>query len=203
MPRQMASGAFQKAQWDARYAAHIAAINELVDRLGTKGPGSRPPYVAPLYGGVNAELLNVLQDPGPMTQKGKGSGLICLENDDPTAENMANLLSGVDISPARAMIWNAYPWFINRKPKAKELSDGAKVFFQIINLLPKLRVVMLNGRVAQAMWEVARSQGLSLPTQVTVISTYHTSKRALLTEKRRAHVEAAFREAAQILSAKI
>ncbi len=64
MPRSMASKEFQRRQWELRYAEHIEPINRFVDRLRSTGPSQRPPYVAPLYGGVDAELLNVLQDPG-------------------------------------------------------------------------------------------------------------------------------------------
>lgn len=199
MPRSMASKEFHRAQWESRYATHVEPINRFVDRLGSRSNAPRPPYVAPLYGGVNAELLNVLRDPGPMTQEGSGSGFICLENDDPTAENMANLLDAVGIPPSRAMLWNAYPWYINKAPTSAQLRSGALVFAEVLRLMPKLRVVMLNGRAAQAMWKIARMQGAELPAGAKVISTFHTSRRALLPTAQRAHVEAAFSEAALLL----
>lgn len=203
MPRAMASTQFRHAQWELRYAEHIEPINRFVDRLGSLGTLPRPPYVAPLYGGVNAELLNVLQDPGPMTQEGRGSRFICLENDDPTAENMANLLAAARIAPSRAMLWNAYPWYINSRPNSAQLHSGARVFAEVLRLMPKLRVVMLNGGAAQAMWDIARRQGAELPAGAKIISTFHTSRRALCRSGQRAHVEAAFREAAQLLGAAV
>lgn len=195
----MASEEFRQSQWESRYATHVEPINRFVDRLASSSDVPRPPYVAPLYGGVNADLLNVLRDPGPMTQEGRGSGFICLENDDPTAENMANLLAAVGIPPSRAMLWNAYPWYINKAPTPAQLRSGALVLTEVLRLMPKLRVVMLNGRDAQAMWEFARIQGAELPAGAKVISTFHTSRRALLPVAQRARVEAAFSEAARLL----
>src|SRR6266540_143620 len=58
--------------------------------------------VAPIYGGVEAEMLSVLRDPGPMTNAAlDGSGFSCLENDDPAAELFATLLAAAGIAPSR------------------------------------------------------------------------------------------------------
>jgi hypothetical protein len=66
-----------------------------VDELRSEGRGWAP-YVAPIYGGVNARLLSVLRDPGPMTDPtARGSGFLCLENDDPAAERFATLLARI------------------------------------------------------------------------------------------------------------
>ena len=190
---------FRGRQWDQRHAEHIAPINKLVESLLSSQKDQWLPYVAPLYGGINAEILNVLQDPGPRTQTVGGSGFICLENDDPTAENMCLFLQSAGIEPARALAWNADPWYINRNPKAEELNEGARAFGQLVKLLPKLRVLMLNGKAAQNMWKRAQRQGVSLPGGIVVIETFHTSSRALLDEGRRGHVQAAFEKAGNVL----
>jgi hypothetical protein len=99
-----------------------------------------------MYGGVNARLLSVLRDPGPMTQETtNGSGFLCMENDDASAEAICNLFAEAGIDAGDIIPWNAYPWYINRVPKAAELDDGVTPLKSIINLLPKLRVVMLHG----------------------------------------------------------
>ena len=57
---------FRQSQEAGIRLPHIAPINALVDELREEGRGWVP-YVAPVYGGVDAQMLSVLRDPGPMT----------------------------------------------------------------------------------------------------------------------------------------
>jgi hypothetical protein len=89
----MRDAAFRQFQRDRRTDPHIAPINQLVARLqGYDGRGWLP-EVAPMHGGVDARILSVLRDPGPMTREGSGSGFLCVENDDPTAETQCGLVA--------------------------------------------------------------------------------------------------------------
>lgn len=88
--RRMASGAFRKEQERDRYAPHVRTINELVDDLRDQDGRGWMPYAAPWHGGVEARVLSVLRDPGPKTQDTVGSGFLCVENDDPTAERQCH-----------------------------------------------------------------------------------------------------------------
>jgi hypothetical protein len=92
-------------------------------------------------------MLSVLQDPGPKTDTAHGgSGFLCLENDDNAAERFATLLADAGIAPARMTPWNAYPWYINRKPNAAELAAGLDPLRRLLGRLPHIRVVMLRRR---------------------------------------------------------
>jgi hypothetical protein len=51
-------------------APHIAPINRFVDSIRDRGGCRWAPYVAPLHGGVDAQVLSILRDPGPATQDG-------------------------------------------------------------------------------------------------------------------------------------
>ncbi|WP_052762081.1 uracil-DNA glycosylase family protein [Jiangella alkaliphila] len=82
----MADPAFRAEQERGRYAPHVRPINEFVDTLRDQDGRGWMPHVAPLHGGVEARLLSLLRDPGPKTRDGVGSGFLCIENDDPTAE---------------------------------------------------------------------------------------------------------------------
>lgn len=144
MARKMKDLTFREEQYNNRYSPHIRPINEFVDALSNY-PNSWVPYVAPLYGGANAKLLSLLRDPGPKTQIEAGSGFICLENDDPTAELMCNMFEQHNISPSDAMLWNIYPWYINQKPSAKQVNVGVDVLAGLLKILPKLEVVMTHG----------------------------------------------------------
>lgn len=178
MARRMREEAFRQEQIDNIYSSHIKPINELVDQL-TQSENTWMPYVAPLYGGTDARLLSLLRDPGPKTQIEGGSGFICLENDDPTAELMCSMFDQHNISPSEAMLWNIYPWYINQKPSREQMHKGVNVLVQLLNLLPNLEVVMLHGGDAKRSWKLlTKNYPYILSRQLTVIETYHTSRQA-------------------------
>lgn len=183
MPRRMSDPVFKQEQWERRFAPHIAPINHLVESLRDLDGRGWLPFVAPMYGGIDALVLSLSRDPGPMTRDGLGSGFLCVENDDPSAEAMCRYYEEFGISPAAAVPWNAYPWYINRHPSAAELAAGLEPLKALLELLPKLRVVMLHGSTAQASWKKfeRRYSGYSRSRNLDIISTYHTSRQALWT----------------------
>lgn len=204
MSRRMADSEFRNEQWQHRYDEHIAQINGFVDELCRN---SWVPYVAPMYGGVNAILLSVLSDPGPKTKKDGGSGFLCMENDDPTAERISKLFGNAGIDACDVLPWNVYPWYINRKPKPIEIKDGIEHLKHIIDLLPALRVVMLHGRDAQNGWKKLTRYYPNLDNVrgLYVIETYHPSPQAFRhpdqgeRERRHEHLCKAFHEASRYL----
>jgi hypothetical protein len=98
----MADAEFRADQHARLHDAHIGPITTLVDELSQVGRGFIP-YVAPLYGGVNADVLLIFQDPGPKTQVDGGSGMLCAENDDPTAELFSDCLDAARLDVARTI----------------------------------------------------------------------------------------------------
>jgi hypothetical protein len=208
LARRMIEDGFREEQWQHRYDAHIAPINRFVDELGRVPGRDVVPYIAPMYGGVNARLLSVLRDPGPKTQKANGgSGFLCMENDDATAEAISNLFVEAEIDAGDIVPWNAYPWYINRAPKAAELGAGVSPLNRIIDLLPKLRVVMLHGGSAHDGWNRLTRQYPKIVAErgLLVIKTYHTSRQAfwhrdpLVREARKKDLYESFQKAAQYL----
>lgn len=204
----MADPAFRAAQETAAFTeSHIAPINVFVDSIRDRDGRGWAPYVAPLHGGTDAEVLSILRDPGPATQDGVGSGFLAVENDDPTAERQMVLFESAGISPRQVLPWNAYPWYVNRAPSAAELDAGAQVIVELLELLPHLRVVLLQGRDAEAGWKrVARR--LQEPVEdrgVSVVATIHPGRQALFTPdkderaRRVAHQEAAFAEVGRLV----
>ncbi|WP_254705694.1 uracil-DNA glycosylase [Streptomyces vilmorinianum] len=177
----MREEAFRAEQEQGRYAPHVRPINEMVDALRDQDGRGWMPHVAPWHGGAEARVLSILRDPGPKTQEGAGSGFLCVENDDPTAELQAELFEEAGIAPRDVTPWNAYPWYINRSPKAAELQLGATVLKQLLGLMPKADVVLLQGNEAQDVWrrllkahpEAVRGRTLE------VVSTYHPGRQAL------------------------
>ena len=203
----MADPAFRADQHLHRDDAHVAPINELVEELRQDPERGWMPYVAPMYGGVEARLLSVSRDPGPKTQDGDGSGFLCMENDDPTAERMCELFAGAGIEARDVVPWNAYPWYINRAPSAAELEAGIEPLKRLIDLMPRLSVVMLHGGDAKNGWKrfTRRFPRLIVERELYVIATYHTSRQAFwhpdpaVRDARKAHLAESFREAARRL----
>jgi hypothetical protein len=204
MVRRMREVGFREEQFQHRYDEHIAPINQFVDELCKSAPGV--PYVAPMYGGVNARLLSVLCDPGPKTQVDGGSGFLCMENDDATAQTISEFFTDAKIEAGDIVPWNAYPWYINRPPKAAELDAGVDPLKRVIDLLPELRVVMLHGGSAHNGWDrLTRKYPEIAVRELHVIKTYHTSRQAFWhpkkaeREARKAHLRQSFHDAASYL----
>jgi hypothetical protein len=179
--RRMADETFRVEQDQARYAPHVRAINEMVDGLrGQHGRGWMP-HVAPWHGGVQARALSVLRDPGPKTRDGIGSGFLCVENDDPTAELQCRAFTAAGIHARDVTPWNAYPWYINRAPNASERQAGVDPLVRLLGLLPHLRVVLLQGLDAQDTWHRLAKRHLEIVQreQFQIVSTYHPGRQAL------------------------
>lgn len=149
----MADPDFHRDQRDRLRDRHVGPINDFVDSLRDKERRGWIPYLAPLHGGVEARVLSVLRDPGSMTQEVRGSSFLSIENDDPTAERQCELFGAVGVTPHDITPWNAYPWYINRKPIAAELDAGAAVLRNLLELLPNLKIVLLQGNEAHSVWE--------------------------------------------------
>lgn len=210
MPRSMAAASFRQQQWDDRYAPHIAPINHYVDELKEAGRGWLP-YVAPLHGGVEARVLSILRDPGPATQEGVGSGFLCTENDDGSAELMSTLLTGAGLSPFDLLPWNAYPWYIDKAPTAAQLDAGVDTVLHLLDLAPRVTVVLLQGNDADHGWRrlLRRHPGIEREHGLTVVRTFHPSPQALFAKdpaERAARVkrrEEAFTEVAALLRVEV
>ena len=176
--RRMANEDFRADQHARLHEIHIRAITTLVDELSLIGRGFIP-YVAPLYGGVNSEVLLIFQDPGPKTQSVGGSGMLCAENDDPTAELFSNCLDAAGLDVARTITWNAYPWYINKSPTASELDAGIMPLHRLLELLPDVSVVMLMGRRAEDSWARFSERYPAASRRYAVIRSLHPSGRGI------------------------
>jgi len=125
-------------------------------------------------------VLSILRDPGPATVDESGSGMLCVENDDPTAELQAVMFEDAGVDAADVLPWNAYPWYINRKPNAAEMREGARAIADLAALLPRLEIVLLQGKEAQRGWELAIALDPRLAARsLEVVATYHPGRQAL------------------------
>jgi hypothetical protein len=183
MTGRMADETFRRSQEVHRLDAHIAPINHFIAELQDPTNNLWLPDVAPMHGGIDALVLSILRDPGPKTQAGSGSGFLCIENDDPTAERQLQLFEQYGISPRKVLPWNAYPWYINRAPNAGELNAGAAVLLKLLDLVPACRVVLLQGTHAVDVWRRVLKLSPALPhdRNIEVVESIHPGRQALWT----------------------
>ncbi len=207
----MKEAAFRQDQQDHRMDPHIAPINQLVADLQDPDAGRWLPEVAPMHAGIDALVISVLRDPGPKTQEATGgSGFLCIENDDPTAERQLELFEQHGISARQVLPWNAYPWYIHRAPNATELTAGAEVLYSVLNLAPDCRVVLLQGTHAVDAWRRLLKQHPSLAHQrgIEAVESIHPGRQALWTAdpvERQARLDkqhAAYRRVATVINEK-
>lgn len=106
---------------------------------------------------------------------------MCTENDDPTAQRQAQMFAKVGVAPRDITPWNAYPWYVNRVLTAAERQAGVEPLLRLIDLMPRLRVVLLQGRDAQDGWKrvVTVRPRLVRDRCLTVVATYHPGRQAL------------------------
>jgi len=177
----MREPAFRQGQRDGLYEPHVAPVNRLVDELAGEGRGWLP-RVAPVHGGVRARLLWVMRDPGPgvADPDHEGTGFLCAENDDPTAERLCGLLERADIDLADTVPWNAYPWYVNRQPTAAELRLGAGVLLRLLGILPEVTVVLLFGRKAERAWSLLERDHPGAIGGLRVLATRHPGRQAFI-----------------------
>jgi hypothetical protein len=160
------------------------------------------PYFDPAEAGVAANVLFLLEAPGPMTNAGNerpGSGFISVDNDDQTAANCwtARNNAGLD---SGALHWNIVPWYLgaaSTKPSAAELAQGAMELRRLLPLLPDLRVVVLAGKIAQQGWQkyVAPFVGSNYAS----IDTWHPSPLSMNQPGHRDDFQRAIDRAARLL----
>ena len=142
------------------HEAHIAPLTAFVDNLRAEaGPGPVIPYFDPWDGGVEAEILFLLEAPG---RRARDSSFISRNNPDDTAKNFFELSLAAGIPRKKTLIWNVVPWYIGTGTKIRaatpaDLEAGLRPLPRLLDLLPNLRVVVFAGRKAErARTEVER-----------------------------------------------
>ena len=100
MVRRMADAAYRADQCARRYEPHVKPLNDFVDEPVTHNAAGYPRYIAPMYRGIHAPGLAVLRDPCTKAGGEKGSGVLSVENDDPTAERQLRFITETGLDPA-------------------------------------------------------------------------------------------------------
>src|SRR5207249_10123721 len=109
------------------------------------------PYFDPWDGGTAAEVLYLLEAPGA---KAVLSGFISRNNPDETAKNFFQLNEQARIPRNRTITWNIVPWYLGsgsriRPANSRDIEDGLRSLNSLLNLLRKVRGIVLIGEKAQ------------------------------------------------------
>ena len=142
-----------RAQRLARlHEPHVAKLTAFVDSIRReRGCGDAVPYFDPADGGVEAECLFVLEAPGPNAVR---SGFISRNNPDESAKNWLELNALAGVPRSRTVICNIVPWYVGlggriRAADSTDIEAGWPYLLQLLDMLPRLRVVVLVGGKAQ------------------------------------------------------
>ncbi|RJE80045.1 uracil-DNA glycosylase [Paracoccus sp. JM45] len=148
------------------HQAHIEPLSRLVDTLRNENRGQVPDF-DPLDGGVKAQMLFIMEKPGPMTDPDKdgpsGSGFISRDNNDPTAEALFCFMREAEIDRRQTVLWNAIPWWNNDiQVYSQEWKDGLSCIDMLLDILPCLQVVVLVGKKAEKARKSLEARGLKV-----------------------------------------
>ncbi len=74
------------------------------------------PMFEPGNGNKRAKFLLVLEAPGSQAIE---SGIVSIENQNPTARNLKELLKNSKIDKSEIAIWNIVPWYVGSEDRSK------------------------------------------------------------------------------------
>ncbi|MDX2470124.1 MAG: uracil-DNA glycosylase [SAR324 cluster bacterium] len=145
-PYTLKSEAEQIARKAKLCEPHVKTLAEYVERIRDQKLGEVPDF-DPLDGGGNAEVLFLLEKPGPMADS---SGFISRNNPDPTAKAIFEFQTQIGLPRKKTCLWNYMPyWNGTRKTTKAEREIGEGLLQGLIPLLRNLKVVVLVGSKAQ------------------------------------------------------
>ena len=152
---------------------HVKPLTTFVEALRSEVGCPFIPYFDPWDGGVNAECLFLLEAPG---SNAVASGFISRNNNDETAKNFFILNREAGLPRELTISWNIIPWYIGTETKIraannKDIANGIPHLLNLLELLPKLRAVVLLGRKA----ERAESHFSSMKSEVKIFHSPHPS----------------------------
>lgn len=179
-PKLLADPAARSERFKQLNQPHIAPLTQFVTQLrGQWGPQAHIPDFDPWDGGVDAEILFLLEAPGP---KAKSSGFVSRNNPDETAKNLFELTQEAQIPRQQAVVWNVVPWYIGkesgriRPAVAGDLYSAASALYALLQLLKRVNTIVLMGKkAAQVKAEIERWY----PGRYRFVETLHPSPSCL------------------------
>ena len=161
----------------SRRPSHMVELIKYNEWLRTILPDAIVPDFDPAGDGVGARVLYLAQNPGPAClRENGGSGLLCTNNNDDTAANTLAILRQLDVPQQWILFANAVPWWsgtLHTKATERRLAREHAILNRLIDRLPRLKAIILAGRVAQAGW---KRTGIDLPN-IRIFPSAHPGAR--------------------------
>ncbi|HFF8947477.1 uracil-DNA glycosylase [Serratia marcescens] len=178
-PRSLRSADAISAKNSLLNDPHIEQLTKYVEELKIKHPEWEFPYFDPHDGGQGANILFLLEKPGPKTSPALGgSGFISRDNNDATAEAIFNFMNAAGIPRKRTVLWNTIPgWNGTIKLTSAEKKEGLSELANLLALLPNLTTVVLVGRKAEKALPIIKMK------PVKIIVSAHPSPKVRATNR--------------------
>lgn len=110
-------------------------------------PSVEVPDFDPLDGGVGAQILFLLEKPGPTAAQ--AASFVSRDNASATAEAMHRFMLEARLPRTDTVIWNAVPWWNGTiRVTAAERAAGIQELCSLLALPPRLHTAVLVGRTA-------------------------------------------------------
>jgi uracil-DNA glycosylase len=127
---------------------------DLVDRIRTERHlYHEVPGFDPSNGNEQARYFFLLEAPG---SKAVQSGLISLDNPDPSARNLRDQLAHAGIEREDIALWNVVPWYIGndagtaiRAASGQDVREGLEYLRPLVSAMPNLSCIILVGGAAR------------------------------------------------------
>lgn len=169
--RTLGDPAMKAARLSRLQEPHIAPLTAFAERLHRHDRWA--PYFDPDSGGVQTQVLLLLESPGPKVTQTR---FVSADNPDQTAENISCLLKLAGLARTKVLLWNSVPWQLDDDhvvtPTEQHLLDAAPATLELLSLLPELKVVVLVGSKAEKGWAHVAPQ---FSRSVQVLSCPHPS----------------------------
>jgi uracil-DNA glycosylase len=170
---------FLKGKLARIHEPHVRELNAFARRI----PYKDVPYFDPADGGVNADILLLLEAPSA-----KATDFVSCDNNDQTAENLHQMLYESGLDRNRIILWNVVPFYIGNADKTKlrsaskvDLEMGRPYIIELLSLLVNIKTIVLMGRKAQRSFKMIQA----LKPDIQIIKTWHPSSLALNYDKSR------------------
>ncbi|EKD44312.1 MAG: hypothetical protein ACD_71C00179G0007 [uncultured bacterium (gcode 4)] len=144
------------------------------------------PKYDPSDGWENAEFLFLLEAPGRMSANRNGSWFISRDNNDPTAKNCSTFHQETWIPREKTLNWNIVPWYIGsidqkkiRHPAKIDIEEGYWFLIRLIELLPKLKAIVLQWKSAQKIQKRLEDYFLTNKKNILILICPHPSNQSI------------------------
>lgn len=166
--------AAQERRRRAASEVSVSALNGWVQRLRAD-TGHVVPLFDPADAGSDARLLILQLSPGSRAEVLRNSGFISVDNPDATSRAFWEVRRRLGLFQGVAH-WSVVPWpTATGSVYTSEITGGAPRLLQVLELLPRLEVVVLAGPRVVAAWDVhvpaairERYRAITVPDPATI-----------------------------------